>query len=106
MVQSVVEFVKTHTDLLYFAGGCVSSFATYMLRSMGYTGKNRAFRWAHGCTCMMLTAGAVVAIHLRYDAPYAYAIPVGVLIGFLGADLILQTIKRILEYRFGNGRDE
>lgn len=90
-------------DFLYFLAGLVSSFITYLLRSKGFNGKDWSYRISNGLTCVMLSCGTIMTLHLLYDAPWAWSVPVGIAVGFLGSDLILSTIIKIVEFKFGKG---
>lgn len=91
-------------EVFYFIGSGVAAFLMALSRTTRFADKEHR-RWAikfnEALMCAMISSGIAVVIKTYFNAPFSWAIPIGVIVGFIGTNFIHVLIKSLIEFQVG-----
>ncbi len=100
----MLEQATISREALYFIGSGVAAFLMALFRTVKFADKEqRQFMQmlAEGFMCAMMSSGIAVLLKSYFNAPFSWAIPIGVIVGFIGTNFIHVIIKSLIEFQVG-----
>ena len=99
-MNRIIDAFGEQVVMLYLlcAGAC--AFVMSLLRSV-YLESRKSFkvRLCEAFMCSMLASAVTMLAHLHLGLSYSYAMPIGTIIGYLGADFISAVLIGWLKYK-------
>lgn len=96
------EFISR--EVIYFVGSGVAAFFMALFRTVRFSDRGQQQFWMRlneGFMCAMISSGLAVLMRTYFDTPFSWAIPIGVVVGFVGTNFIHVLIKSLIESQVG-----
>lgn len=96
------EFISR--EVFYFVGSGVAAFFMALFRTVRFSDRGQQQFWMRlneGFMCAMISSGLAVLMRTYFDTPFSWAIPIGVVVGFVGTNFIHVLIKSLIESQVG-----
>lgn len=100
----MIEHEYISREVIYFVGSGVAAFFMALFRTVRFSDRNQRHFWMRlneGFMCAMISSGLAVLMRTYFDTPFSWAIPIGVVVGFVGTNFIHVLIKSLIESQVG-----
>lgn len=100
----MIEHEYISREVIYFVGSGVAAFFMALFRTVRFSDKGQQQFWMRlneGFMCAMISSGLAVLMRTYFDTPFSWAIPIGVVVGFVGTNFIHVLIKSLIESQVG-----
>lgn len=100
----MIEHEYISREVIYFVGSGVAAFFMALFRTVRFSDRGQQQFWMRlneGFMCAMISSGLAVLMRTYFDTPFSWAIPIGVVVGFVGTNFIHVLIKSLIESQVG-----
>lgn len=100
----MIEHEYISREVIYFVGSGVAAFFMALFRTVRFSDRGQRQFWMRlneGFMCAMISSGLAVLMRTYFDTPFSWAIPIGVVVGFVGTNFIHVLIKSLIETQVG-----
>ena len=100
----MIEHEYISREVIYFVGSGVAAFLMALFRTVRFSDRGQQQFWMRlneGFMCAMISSGLAVLMRTYFDTPFSWAIPIGVVVGFVGTNFIHVLIKSLIESQVG-----
>lgn len=100
----MIEHEYISREVIYFVGSGVAAFFMALFRTVRFSDRSQQQFWMRlneGFMCAMISSGLAVLMRTYFDTPFSWAIPIGVVVGFVGTNFIHVLIKSLIESQVG-----
>lgn len=100
----MIEHEYISHEVIYFVGSGVAAFFMALFRTVRFSDRGQQQFWMrlNECfMCAMISSGLAVLMRTYFDTPFSWAIPIGVVVGFVGTNFIHVLIKSLIESQVG-----
>lgn len=100
----MIEHEYISREVVYFVGSGVAAFFMALFRTVRFSDRGQQQFWMRlneGFMCAMISSGLAVLMRTYFDTPFSWAIPIGVVVGFVGTNFIHVLIKTLIESQVG-----
>ena len=100
----MIEHEYISREVFYFVGSGVAAFFMALFRTVRFSDRGQQQFWMRlneGFMCAMISSGLAVLMRTYFDTPFSWAIPIGVVVGFVGTNFIHVLIKSLIESQVG-----
>lgn len=100
----MIEHDYISREVIYFVGSGVAAFFMALFRTVRFSDRGQQQFWMRlneGFMCAMISSGLAVLMRTYFDTPFSWAIPIGVVVGFVGTNFIHVLIKSLIETQVG-----
>ena len=100
----MIEHEYISREVIYFVGSGVAAFFMALFRTVRFSDRGQRQFWMRlneGFMCAMISSGLAVLMRTYFDTPFSWAIPIGVVVGFVGTNFIHVLIKSLIESQVG-----
>ena len=97
----MLNFLKSHAEMLYVAGSGLCALVMTLLRNGGFTTKDLMSRVTEGAMCSMLGSALSIIGISYFKMDVHLSIPIGTFVGFLGTGFIKTLIKGYVTNKAG-----
>lgn len=100
----MIEHEYISREVIYFVGSGVAAFFMALFRTVRFSDRGQQQFWMRlneGFMCAMISSGLAVLMRTYFDTPFSWAIPIGVVVGFVGTNFIHILIKSLIESQVG-----
>lgn len=100
----MIEHEYISHEVIYFVGSGVAAFFMALFRTVRFSDRGQQQFWMRlneGFMCAMISSGLAVLMRTYFDTPFSWAIPIGVVVGFVGTNFIHVLIKSLIESQVG-----
>lgn len=100
----MIEHEYISREVIYFVGSGVAAFFMALFRTVRFSDRGQQQFWMRlneGFMCAMISSGLAVLMRTYFDTPFSWAIPIGVVVGFVGTNFIHALIKSLIESQVG-----
>lgn len=100
----MIEQETVSREVVYFIGSGLAAFLMALLRTAKFADREQRHfvqMLVEGGMCAMISGSMVGLIKTYFSASYSWAIPIGVIVGFVGTNFIHVLIKTLIEFQVG-----
>lgn len=88
-------------ELGYLLVGTMAAALMAFLRCMRFDRRDFVMVITESIMCAMIAASIVMGVRSMWHIATAWAVPIGVAVGFIGTSFIHAVIKRLIEFQVG-----